>query len=103
MQQQLDEFKTLSGEPFRLLALPWPKPIYSAEGERLPATYANYLVINAAVLVPVYADPADEMALQTIQQAYPGRDIIPVDCRAVIQQGGSLHCLTMQIPQGVIP
>ena len=69
----------------------------------MPATYANYLVINAAVLVPSYADPADEVALKTIGKAYPGREIIPVDCRPLIQQSGSLHCVTMQIPQGVLP
>jgi agmatine deiminase len=102
MAEQIKQLRTPSGKPYRLLKLPWPQAQYSAEGERLPATYANYLVINGAVLVPTYADPADDRALKIISQAYPEREIIGLDCRPVIWQHGSLHCLTMQIPQGVI-
>ncbi|HEY5674940.1 MAG TPA: agmatine deiminase family protein [Malonomonas sp.] len=103
MEKQLQEFRTPSDKPYRLLPLPWPQASYDNEGGRLPATYANYLVINEAVLVPTYADPADTTALQTIAKAFPGREIIPVDCRPLIWQHGSLHCVTMQIPQGVLP
>ena len=67
------------------------------KGERLPATYANYLVINGAVLVPTYGQPdLDQEACLTIQQAYSDRTIVPIDCRPVIRQHGSLHCCTMQ-------
>ncbi|QHI69626.1 agmatine deiminase family protein [Tichowtungia aerotolerans] len=87
---------------FRLIPLPWPKAKFGADGDRLPATYANYLVINDAVLVPTYNDPADFQALETVQQAFPDREIIGIDCSTLIRQHGSLHCVTMQIPQGVL-
>ena len=98
MERQLAEFRTAGGAPYRLLPLPFPGVHLDDDGRRLPATYANFLVINGAVLVPVYASPADEEALLTIGKAYPGRDIVPVDCRPIIAQNGSLHCLTMQFP-----
>ena len=105
MEAQLRTFRTLQGHPYRLLKLPMPRPIYesdfNAEGEhdRLPATYANFLVINGAVLCPTYDQPdLDAEALRLIAQAFPGREIVPIDCRAVIRQHGSLHCCTMQFP-----
>jgi len=103
MEIQLRQMRNFMGEPYRLIPLPWPQACYDDEGQRLPATYANYLVINGAVLVPTYADPADEAALAAVGKAYPEREIIEVDCRPVIRQHGSLHCLTMQIPRGVLP
>lgn len=96
MEEELKTFRTLEGKPYRLLKLPLPRPIYDGD-ERLPATYANYLVINDAVLVPTYNQPdLDEEAMRIIQQAFPDRDIVGIDCRAVIKQHGSLHCCTMQ-------
>ena len=115
MEKELQTLRTLDGRPYRLLRLPLPRPIYtplqtspggglppSEEGswegsDRLPATYANYLVINGAVLVPTYNQPnLDAEALQTIAQAFPDREIVGIDCCAVIRQHGSLHCCTMQ-------
>lgn len=87
---------------YRLLPLPWPKAKFDADGERLPATYANFLIINGAVLVPIYNDPSDSQALETVGKAFPDREIIGIDCSALILQHGSLHCVTMQIPQGVL-
>ena len=101
MKEQLTSFKTRDGAPFRLLPLPWPQPCYDGE-DRLPATYANFLVTNGAVLVPTYNDPADDEALAVIAKAYPDRVIKGIDCRSLIKQHGSLHCITMQIPQGVL-
>ena len=101
MEAQLTSFKTPAGTPFRLLPLPWPQPVYDEE-QRLPATYANFLVINQAVLVPTYNDPADTEALQQISIAYPDRDVIGIDCRPLIKQHGSLHCISMQLPQGIL-
>ena len=96
MEQELQTLRTLKGQPYRMLKLPLPRPIYD-EGERLPATYANYLVINGAVLVPTYAQPdLDAEALRIIGEAFPDREIVGIDCRAVIKQHGSLHCCTMQ-------
>ena len=96
MEEELKTLKTLDGCPYRLLKLPLPRPIYD-EGDRLPATYANYLVINGAVLVPTYNQPdLDAEAMRIIRQAFPDREIVGIDCRAVIKQHGSLHCCTMQ-------
>lgn len=96
MEQELQQLRTIDGHPYRLLRLPMPRPIYD-DGERLPPTYANYLVINGAVLVPTYNQPdLDQEAISTIGKAFPDREIIGIDCRAVIRQHGSLHCCTMQ-------
>lgn len=103
MEKELKALRTREGNPYRLIPLPWPRPCRDEEGERLPATYANYLVINGAVLVPTYDDPGDEAALAAMGQAFPGREIIGIDCRPLILQHGSLHCVTMQIPKGVLP
>ncbi len=103
MEEQLLTFRTLDGRPYRLLPLPMPRPIYDDEGSRLPATYANFLVVNGAVLCPTYAQPdLDSEALRIIGEAFPGREIVGIDCRSLIQQHGSLHCCTMQYPAGVL-
>ena len=96
MEEELKELRTLEGKPYRLLKLPLPHPIYD-DGDRLPATYANYLVVNGAVLVPTYNQPdLDEEAMRVVGQAFPDREVVGIDCRAVIKQHGSLHCCTMQ-------
>nr|WP_019951617.1 agmatine deiminase family protein [Kushneria aurantia] len=103
MEAELKASRRPDGEPYRLIALPWPRPCFDPEdGHRLPATYANFLIINGAVLMPSYADPADRHALAALAEAFPQRDIIPIDCRQVIRQHGSLHCLTMQLPVGAL-
>jgi agmatine/peptidylarginine deiminase len=102
MEEQLRSFRTINGQPYRLMKLPSPSPIFEG-GERLPATYANFLVINGAVLVPTYAQPdLDTKAMHIIGQAFPDRDIVGIDCRSIIRQHGSLHCCTMQFPEGVL-
>lgn len=99
MEHQLATFRTDKGEPYRLLALPSPKPIYDEDGMRLPATYANFLIINGAILYPTYAQPEnDAIAAGVLKEAFPGYDIVGIDCRALIKQHGSLHCVTMQYP-----
>ena len=96
MEKELQALRTMDGHPYRLLKLPLPRPIYDGE-DRLPATYANYLVINGAVLVPTYNQPdLDTEAMRIIGEAFPDREIVGIDCRAVIKQHGSLHCCTMQ-------
>lgn len=102
MAEELAAFRTPAGSPYRLLPLPWPGATYDDEGGRLPATYANYLVINGAVLVPTYRDPADAAALDVIAAAFPGREVVGIDCLPLIAQHGSLHCVTMQLPEGVL-
>ncbi|MCR5181121.1 MAG: agmatine deiminase family protein [Bacteroidaceae bacterium] len=89
---------------YRLIPLPLPSPIYDPDdGHRLPATYANFLVLNHVVLMPTYGQPDnDELACRQLQKAFPKYDIVPVDCRVLIRQHGSLHCSTMQYPVGVL-
>ena len=102
MEEQLKTFRTLSGDPYRLLPLPMADAVVE-DGERLPATYANFLILNEAVLYPTYAQPDnDRRAAEVLQQAFPGYEIVGIDCRALICQHGSLHCVTMQYPEGVL-
>jgi len=102
MEQQLQEFVAHDGTPYTLHPLPMPRAVCSDSGERLPASYANFLIINQAVLVPAYNDPADRQALDVLQRCFPEREIIAINCLPLIQQYGSLHCATMQLPAGVL-
>ncbi len=103
MAEELRGFRTATGAPYRLVPLPWPGAKFDPAGHRLPATYANFLVLNDAVLVPTYGDAQDAAALATIQSAFPGLEIVGIDCLTLIRQHGSLHCVTMQLPRGVMP
>ena len=99
MEQELKSMTNAQGELFKLIALPCPTPIYDEEGQRLPATYANFLITNSQVLVPIYNQPEnDNLAIKTIAQVFPKRAVVGIDCNALIKQHGSLHCITMQIP-----
>lgn len=100
MEAELKTFKDQDGKAFRLIPLPFTRAIYD-EDERLPATYANFLILNEAVLVPVYNDSKDALALKTFEEVFPQHTIVPVDCSTLIRQHGSLHCVTMQFPAGV--
>lgn len=95
---ELAALRKPDGTPYQLHSLPLPAAIYDDEGQRLPASYANFLIINSAVLLPVYNDPADAEAEKILSHCFPERQIITIDCRALIRQYGSLHCVTMQIP-----
>lgn len=103
LEQELAALHSVHGEPYRLVALPWPQAVRAAHRRRLPASYANFLIINGAVLVPAYADPADAQALRRLAPCFPGRELIPIDARAFIRENGSLHCAAMQLPAGVLP
>ncbi|MDR3418647.1 MAG: agmatine deiminase family protein [Nevskia sp.] len=100
MAQELAAFRSAAGKPYRLVPLPLPAAVHDPDdGRRLPAGYANFLIVNGAVLVPVYGDPRhDPLALERLRPCFPGREVVPIECRALIQQYGSLHCVTMQIP-----
>ncbi|MDH5435385.1 MAG: agmatine deiminase family protein [Gammaproteobacteria bacterium] len=102
MEAELQAFCQPDGRPYNLVALPSPEPKQDSDGRQLPATYANFLIINDAVLVPVYDDPADNVALDVIKSCFPDRKIIGINCLALVEQNGSLHCATMQLPVGVI-
>jgi agmatine/peptidylarginine deiminase len=101
MASELASLRRHDGQPYRLHALPWPAPVIDAE-RRLAASYANFLIINDAVLMPSYQDPADALAAKLLTEAFPGREVVPIPCRPLIWQNGSLHCITMQLPRGVL-
>ena len=99
LEEQLKGLRTAEDKPYKLMPLPFPDPIYY-DGERLPATYANFLIINGAVLVPTYGQPEnDAKALETLQKAFPDREMVPIDSTIITRQHGSIHCCTMQIPK----
>lgn len=101
MENELKSFVTADGKSYRLVDLPMPTAQYE-EDFRLPATYANFLIMNEVVLMPTYNCKEDDQALQNLQTAFPTRKVVGVDCRALIRQHGSLHCVTMQFPDGVL-
>lgn len=99
MRAQLTMFRTPEGNPYNLVELPLPAPVYDSEGNRLPASYANYLVTPDTIFMPVYGQPeTDTLACHTVRVAFPGHEVVPVECTALLHQHGSLHCTTMQIP-----
>jgi agmatine deiminase len=97
MERELQQFTTIDGAPYHLVPLPMADCIVE-DGERLPATYANFLIINEAVLVPTYRSDKDTVALNQLKKIFANREVIGIDCRALISQHGSLHCVTMQYP-----
>lgn len=103
MAAELAALQDASGQHYHLTALPWPEPIHDAEGNRLPATYANFLITNHCVLVPCYGVPQDDEVCRVLAGCFPGRRVRGIPCRPLIRQGGSLHCLTMQLPPGAVP
>ena len=102
MERQLQDLRTQEGDPYHLVPLPLPQPIFDEEGQQLPANYANFLIINHAVMVPAYGDPMDVIALQQLADCFPQHEIISIPCRPLVHQYGSLHCMTMQFPEGVV-
>jgi agmatine/peptidylarginine deiminase len=101
MAGELVALRTTEGRPYRLFPLPWPQPILD-DGRRLAASYANFLIVNGAVLMPAYDDAADGDAAAVLAKAFPDREIVSVPCRPLIWQNGSLHCITMQLPEGLV-
>lgn len=98
MHSQLECFRTQDGAPYRLRALPFPGQHIAADGRRLAAGYANFLITNGSVLLPTFGVEADQAAAELLQDCFPGRRVVGIDCRPLIEQNGSLHCLTMQFP-----
>ena len=100
MEAQLKEFRTLDGKPYNLIPLPLPPKMY-LEGYRLPGSYANFLIINGAVLMPGAGDEElDRRAASVLKEAFPGREVVTIDCRPLLSGHGGLHCVTMQFPGG---
>lgn len=102
MEEQLKSFLTPNGYPYQLVPLPMPDKVV-VNGERLPATYANFLILNDAVLYPTYNQPLNDVkAKDILQDLFPSKEVIGIDCRTLIKQHGSLHCVTMQYPLRVL-
>jgi agmatine/peptidylarginine deiminase len=103
MEKQLKTYSDYKGKPYGLITLPMAKAVYDEDNVRLPATYANFLIMNDIVLMPFYNDKeTDEQARVQLQKAFPGKDVVGVDCSPLIRQHGSLHCVTMQYPENFI-
>lgn len=103
MEEELQAFRTLDGKPYNLIPLPMADCVVDEDdSHRLPGTYANFLIINGAVLLPTYRSEKDELAKAQLQKAFPDREIIGIDCLPLIKQHGSLHCVTMQFPEGIL-
>ena len=101
MKEEVRAFTTLHGEPYQLIPLPMAEAVWDEDG-RLPATYANFLIINGAVLLPFYDTEQDAAAKEQLQTAFPKREVVGIDCQPLIRQHGSLHCVTMQYPKHVV-
>lgn len=103
LKTMADDLATLGAGRWSLVPLPLPSPLVDSDGRQLPASYANFLILNRRVLVPTYSDPADDVALARIDTAFPEHTIVPIDARALVAQNGSLHCATMQIAAREVP
>jgi agmatine deiminase len=97
MEKQLKTFKTSKGKPYTLIPLPMTDIIVNSVGDRLPSTYANFLICNDALLYPTYSDKNDKIVHEIFEGLFPDREIIPINCLKLIEQGGSLHCSTMPV------
>ena len=93
----LKSAKDQGGKPLHVETLPMPAPIFF-DNQRLPASYANFYIANKVVLVPVFNDPNDRIALNTLARLFPGREIVPIYCRDLVLGLGTIHCMTQQLP-----
>jgi len=101
METELRAFRTLDGRPYDLVPLPMAEPVFDG-GQRLPATYANFLIVNGAVLMPTYGSRRDGEAAAQLRRVFPDREVVGVPCLPLVKQHGSLHCVTMQYPEGFL-
>lgn len=104
MEEELKLFVDINGNPYCLVPLPMAAAVYAPDdNRRLPATYANFLILNDVVLLPTYHnEKVDNLAIAQLQIAFPTKKVIGIDCSALLLQHGSLHCITMQYPKGSI-
>lgn len=102
MENEIKKFREKNGFPYSLIRLPMADPVYDRKGNRLPASYANFLIINKAVLVPNYGTEKDNLVLEIFKDIFPKKEIIGIDSLPLIGQHGAIHCITMQLPRGVL-
>ncbi len=101
MEEELKSFSDENGKEFELIPLPMTEAIYH-DGERLPASYANFLIINGAVIIPTYKDKSDTIAVEIFKKTFKDREIIPLDASVLVRQHGSIHCVSMQFPKNLL-
>jgi agmatine deiminase len=94
---RLKAARTLGGKQFDIVKLPMPRPVVF-QGQRLPASYANFYIANNLVLVPTFHDPNDRVALNTLTEVFPGREVIGIQSVDLVWGLGTLHCMTQQQP-----
>jgi agmatine deiminase len=99
--RRLHAARDQDGEPLRVVELPMPRPLVF-KGERLPASYANFYIANGLVLVPTFNDPADRVALDTLAQVFPDREVVGIHSVDLVLGLGTLHCLSQQQPAGSV-
>lgn len=102
MAAELSALRTLDGRPYALHELPWAPAIHAADGRRLAASYANFLISNGVVFMPGYGVATDQLAAEVLATAFPAHQVVAVPCRPLIEQNGSLHCISMQLPAGCL-
>ena len=102
MEAELQAFRQPNGEPYKLHGIHIPAPQFDEEGKRLPGSYINFLIVNNSVIVPVFDCPQDQLALDTLQACFPGKQLLPVPGKNLIKQFGGPHCATMQLPKGTV-
>ena len=100
--RRLRDATTEDGKPLATIDLPMPAPVYFG-GRRLPASYANFYIANGTVLVPVFNDPNDRVALDILVDIFPDREIVGIYCGDLIWGFGAIHCMTQQQPAAAIP
>ncbi len=98
-RERLEGMTDLEGEPLEVVPLPVPRPLFFA-GARVPASYANFYIANGVVIVPTFNDPADRVALGTLAELFPGREVVGIHCVDLVWGLGTLHCMTQQEPVG---
>lgn len=102
MRLELEQLKTLSGQPYKLMPLMIPEQQFDENGKRLPASYVNFLIVNKHIIVPQFDSSYDAQALTQLEKAFPGYTLVPISGKALIKQYGGPHCATMQLPAGTV-
>ena len=95
--RRLKDARDQDGQPLRVVELPMPRPVIF-DGQRLPASYANFYIANGLVLVPTFNDPADRIALETLARLFPDREVVGIHAADLVWGLGTLHCMTQQQP-----
>lgn len=101
MEEELMNFRDCNNKPFKLIPIPLPE-IKDLQGNYLPATYTNFLIFNSAVIVPIYNSKEDQQAMDIFESIFYNKEIIQIDCRVLISEGGAIHCATNNIPKGFL-